>query len=111
MAETDTERHFQVTVERIDDRCVVVFRGELDLHAAGDLGRAIDQVRDAGQPVVIDFAETTFMDSAGIKLLLEAYVAEGRAPQAVTLRCPSDAVTRVLELTGIGDVFRIDRPG
>jgi anti-anti-sigma factor len=99
---------FEVGVESIDGRCVVVFRGELDMDATDDLWRCLDSVRSSGQPVVVDLSGTTFMDSAGIKLLLRAYTAQGQVPEAITLRSPTDAVTRVLDVTGVSDLFRIE---
>jgi anti-sigma B factor antagonist len=99
---------FEVGVESVDGRCVVVFRGELDMDATDDLWRCVDSVRTSGQPVIVDLSATTFMDSAGIKVLLRAYTAQGQVPEAVTLRAPSEAVTRVLEITGVDDLFRFE---
>lgn len=107
----DTSRDkpaFEVDVQSVGGRCVVVFRGELDMDATDDLWRCVDSVRSSGQPVIVDLSGTTFMDSAGIKLLLRAYAAQGQVPEAVTLRAPTDAVTRVLEVTGVRDLFRIE---
>lgn len=108
MASHDGERPFQVALERIDGRCVVVFRGELDLLAADELSQHIEQVRASGQPVILDFSETTFMDSTGIKVLMRTYADHGEVPDAVTLRAPSDAVITTLALAGVDGMFRIE---
>jgi anti-sigma B factor antagonist len=102
------ESRFEVAVERSDGHCVVVFRGELDMNATDDLWQCIDGVRTNGQPVILDMSGTTFMDSAGITLLLRTYVAQGRTADAVTLRAPSDAVKHTLAVSGIGEMFHID---
>lgn len=99
---------FEVGLERSEGQCVVVFRGELDLNAIDPLWHCIEQVRTSGRPVILDLSGTTFMDSAGVNLLLRAYASHGRVVEAVTLRRPSDAVRQTLELTGIDGVFRID---
>jgi anti-anti-sigma factor len=101
---------FEIAIEQVGDHSVVVVRGEVDVGATDALWRCVDSVRSSGRPVVIDLAETTFMDVSGIKVLLHTYAAQGRAPEAVTLRAPTDAVTRVLELTGVDDLFRIEHP-
>jgi anti-sigma B factor antagonist len=103
-----TRPWFEVGVERDDGQDVVVFRGDLDLDATDDLWRCIEQVRTSGRPVVVDFSEATFMDSSGVNLLLRAYAVQGRLPEAVTLRRPSDPVRRTLALTGIDGGFHID---
>jgi anti-anti-sigma factor len=108
MAPNDGERPFQVGLERIDGQCVVVFLGELDLLAVDELWEHIEQVRSSGQPIILDLSGTTFMDSTGIRLLLRAYSADGRVPEAITLRAPSEAVTNTLALAGVDRMFRVD---
>jgi anti-anti-sigma factor len=90
------------------DERVVVFRGELDMAAAGELWRCVERVCGSSRSVTIDLAGTTFMDSSGVNVLLRAYKAQGRVAEGVTLRSPSRAVLHTLALTGIGDMFRID---
>ena len=103
-----SEPGFEAAIEQVGGERVVVFRGDLDLNASEALWRCIEQVRGGGRPVTVDLAETTFMDSSGINVLLRALVVQARADQAVTLRSPSDAVRQTLALTGIWDAFRIE---
>jgi anti-anti-sigma factor len=102
------EPRFDVSVERLDGECVVVFRGELDMSATDELTRCIEKVRSPDRPLIIDLAETTFMDSSGVHVLLRAYRAQGRSPGRVVLRSPSRAVRYILTLTGVGDALVID---
>lgn len=111
MAVHDAERPYQILLDRIDGHCVVVVLGELDLFAADDLWHHIEQVRTSGQPIVLDLAGTTFMDSTGVKLLMRAYDEHGRLPEAVTLRAPSEAVTHTLALAGVDGLFRVEHAG
>lgn len=111
MASHEAERPFEIMLEHIDGQCVVVVLGELDLFSADDLWEHIEQVRTSGQPIILDLAGTTFMDSTGINLLMRAYDEHGRVPEAVTLRAPSEAVTHTLALAGVDGLFRIERPG
>lgn len=99
--------YFSVSVRRVGDDQVVVVDGELDMAAVDPLLSAIDSVYSAGRPLVIDLANTTFMDSSGIKALLSAYVSRGRVPEGVVLHHPSPAVRHVLEMTGLLDVFTL----
>jgi len=103
-----SEPSFDVSIVGVDDDCVVVFRGELDMTATDELWTCIELARRSGRPLTMDLAETTFMDSSGINLLLNAYRAHGQIAEAVTLRSPSDAVRTTLAMAGIGGLFRID---
>lgn len=92
-------------VLRIESRrepgaAVIRLRGELDLAGAPRLAEAVrDEARD-GDPVVLDMSEVTFIDSTGVRTLLDAARAVD-VPMA--LLAPSHRVVRVLELTRLRD--------
>jgi anti-sigma B factor antagonist len=78
----------------------VTLRGELDLATAGRLEAAIEQ---AGSPVMLDLSGLTFMDSTGVRVLLQA--AE-RAPGALRIIPPAGGDALVtMEVTGIAAVL------
>ncbi|HEY8547570.1 MAG TPA: STAS domain-containing protein [Acidimicrobiales bacterium] len=108
MLTTPGEAQFSALIDEVDGRPTVLCRGEIDLSTAGALIWAIRQVTAAGQPVRIDLAATTFMDSAGLKALLQAQTDQHRAGEVVTLSAPSPAVRRVLEMAGVIDDFAIE---
>lgn len=90
------------------DSPVVKAHGEVDMATAPELTEAVTEVLQ-GFPrrLVFDLTEVTFLDSSGIKVLL--YARRGlpeRCP--VVLRRPQPAVLRVLEITGVGDLFLIE---
>ena len=66
---------FDLTVAR-DDRgaCRLTLRGELDLATVPRLEHAL---ANAGEDVVLDLRGLTFMDSTGVRVLLEAAEAAG----------------------------------
>ena len=76
--------------------------GELDVSTARGLESAVDEACGA-QPseLLFDLSELRFMDSAGIAVLLGA----ARRVPSVRLRDPSQAVRRVLEMTGLTQVL------
>lgn len=81
---------------------VLTVAGELDVSTAKTLESAIEQACGA-QPeeLLFDLRELRFMDSAGIAVLLAA----SRKVPSVSLRDPSPAVRRVLEMTGLTTVL------
>jgi len=81
--------------------------GELDLSTAAELEAELAQLRDSGfERVVLDLRKLTFMDSAGVKLLL----AEDRSARAVghdfSLISGPPPIQRVLEITGLDRYLR-----
>lgn len=90
----------------IDDTHVVHVQGEVDLSVAAALRDRIEHVRRNGgdRAVIIDLAEVTFLDSAGLCEL----VRPATHGYAVTLRRPSPPARRVLEFAGVTEVFTLD---
>jgi anti-sigma B factor antagonist len=96
-----TDLDFDLTVER-DERgtCRLMLRGELDLGTAERLERAL---ADAGDDVLLDLRGLTFMDSTGVRVLLEAAEAEHANLRIIA---PAGGDVRVtIEETGIGPLL------
>jgi len=85
---------------------VVRLIGELDMDTAPMLQRLFDR---GGVITVLDLGEVTFIDSSGLSVLLLVN-RERPTSEPLTLRSPSPGVCRVLEITGLLEMFRID-PG
>jgi anti-anti-sigma factor len=71
--------------------------GELDLATSRDLLTAI-RARPGDAPLTLDFSGVTFMDSSGLRALLEAARGRGEGDVLVVLD-PSAQVRRVLEIS------------
>ena len=96
-----------ISIEVADDDTVVV-SGDIDM-AGGPLLDAALAHRDDDRPVILDLAGVSFIDSSGLRSLLDAARrAHGRGTDVV-LRSIGPEVARLLELTGAGSQFRIER--
>lgn len=72
--------------------------GELDLLTSEDLLSAIRANPDAGRPLTLDFSGVSFMDSSGLRALLEG--AKGRDDgDVLVLLDPSPQVRRLLAIS------------
>lgn len=61
---------------------------------------------DGAQELVFDLAALEFLDSSGLRsMVLRGPQGDGR----VVLRSPSSSVSRLLDITGLSDVFVIER--
>jgi anti-anti-sigma factor len=99
----------QIAHDRAGGRHLLVLRGELDMGSAPTLTGLLESLAsDGGDDVVVDLAGVTFVDSSGLKVLLEAHaraVADGRA---VIVRRAGPQVRRVIDLSGIDGVLVFD---
>jgi anti-sigma B factor antagonist len=84
---------------------IVTISGELDSSNAASLEEAIAPTA-AKHPelLVFDLSLLRFMDSAGIAVL----VGVAATVKTVQLRNPSEVVRRVIDLTGLSGVLRIE---
>jgi anti-anti-sigma factor len=78
--------------------------GEIDMDTSSILRRRLE-----ADPAVtvLDLREVTFIDSTGLNVLIHA---NRNRVDGLVLRSPAGAVARVLELSGMDRLFRIERP-
>ena len=85
-------------------QAVLALEGELDVANAADAQKrmlSLDLRR--GAQLVLDLSELTFMDSTGIRVILQAeQYARMHGAELVIVRPPDD-VMRVLELVGLDE--------
>jgi anti-anti-sigma factor len=86
---------FVFRIDESPDVVVAVLEGELDIERADSLVDALAPA--AGRELTIDMKAVTFMDSSGIAALLRLR----QAAASFRVVQPSQAVTRVLELTDL----------
>lgn len=84
---------------------VAALSGELDAAAADLFAAALRAIVPAGQPLILDVDRLSFLDSSGLRVLLELRRHAGDTPASLTLNRRSPGVARVLELLGVHDHF------
>ena len=94
---------------REGDSLVLALRGELDLTSAPVFDRELEQVAlsNPGR-LVIDLSGLSFMDSTGLRALLQAREQASANQQELALRRGPRQVQRVLELTKTDEVFTFE---
>jgi anti-sigma B factor antagonist len=102
----------EVEVRHDAGSAIVTLGGELEFGTAASLRSTFsDLVQQDCDRVVVDMAEVRFMDSSGLSLLVQAkqrFTAQGRGFE---LRSPTQRVIRVIETSGLGDLFAIHGHG
>jgi anti-anti-sigma factor len=90
---------------------VLIVRGDLDVAVGVEFVEAVDKVLAGDQSteeVVIELGEVDFIDSSGLRALLQLRHTYG---DRVQLGAISPAVQRLLELTGTLEHFRLGGTG
>jgi anti-anti-sigma factor len=87
-------------------RVVVAVRGELDMATVGSVECALRRVREAGsRDVVLDLQALTFVDCAGLNVLLAADRDARAEGWNLAILDGSPALERLLEITDLRDHF------
>jgi anti-sigma B factor antagonist len=78
-------------------------KGELDMATAGDLSKVLRGASERADPMVLDLSEVSFMDSSGLRALLEAAgLLEEHRP--IVLLDPSPQVRNLLDISIPGGI-------
>ena len=64
--------------------------------------------QEGADPVVVDLADVHFIDSSGVSLLVQAKQRIESQGGRFVLRRPAHRVKRVLEVSGLAEMFAID---
>lgn len=98
-----------LTVERSGSSAVLGVAGELDAYSSPQLESQISGLTDdAVDQVVLDLSATRFLDSSGLRAILSAQQSLQERDGRLRLRKPSEAVRRLLEITGLDDHFDVE---
>ena len=87
-----------------DDGNRLLVRGEIDAHTAPRLGQALEAIDG---DVVLDLSETDFVDSSGLRVLVQHHQAFAARNASMVIADPSSPVERVFELSSLDDFFDI----
>jgi anti-sigma B factor antagonist len=102
-----TERNGGPLSVDLDDAGVLVVHGDIDV-AGGPTLEASVLTRENHSPIVIDLADVDFIDSSGLRTLLEASRRAGERGTTVNLRNVGPVVHRMLDITGTAERFRLE---
>ena len=88
-----------------DDVCIIPLIGEFDLSNAGEAEALIVAATEGGNPVIIDFSATGYIDSSILSVLVRQSKRVGDDLRIVVPRATH--IRRVFEVTGLLQRFRI----
>jgi anti-anti-sigma factor len=94
---------FSAVISHARDHIVVTIDGDIDLATSPMLQHTLGVI-PAAQRVVIDCTDIGFVDSSGLRVILEDYRRHVSGGGSLQVRCsPSSPMMRLLTITGIVD--------
>jgi len=97
-----------LSVSDFDGYAVVALCGELDLCDTSDVAsHLIAAVAAYGPSIIVDLAGLKFIDSCGLGVLVRVLKQTRESEGDLSLAAPQQQVRRVLEITGLIDVFSV----
>ena len=97
---------FHATVEHDDGHARVRFAGELDLATVAEAEAAVEQARgDGAGPLRLDLSEVTFLDSSGLRLIMEVSRACSADGCRLSIVPGPRGVQRVFAVAGVLDML------
>ncbi len=103
-----TGAELDVTVRKVDSTAVVAVAGEIDVYTSPLLQeRLVEVLRDGFPSIVLDLSAVTFLDSTGLGVLITGLKRCRSAEGDLVLVTAQPNVLKVLEITGLNDVFQV----
>ena len=100
--------NFDIKTEQVDDAYVIALAGEVDLYTAPEFKQQLlDVIGKGGKDVIVDFSDTTFIDSTTLGVLVGGVKRLRTNDGQLSLVCSDRNITKIFEITGLDRVFTI----
>jgi anti-sigma B factor antagonist len=101
--------NFEVKTDQVGDATFVIsLAGEVDLYTAPEFKQQLlDVIGKGAKNVVVDFSDTTFIDSTTLGVLVGGIKRLRGQDGQLSLVCSDRNITKIFEITGLDRVFQI----
>jgi anti-sigma B factor antagonist len=101
--------NFDIKTEQVDGGAYVIsLAGEVDLYTAPEFKQQLlDVIGEGGKDVIVDFSDTTFIDSTTLGVLVGGVKRLRTNDGQLSLVCSDRNITKIFEITGLDRVFTI----
>jgi anti-sigma B factor antagonist len=108
MAQTE----FQVVVRVADGRAVLAPRGDIDAYTGPTLSEHLNAaLAERKGDITLDLSGVAFVDSSGIGVFVAAAKKLRERGDALVLESAPSTVTKLLEMTGVTKLVKLERAG
>ncbi len=99
----------EVTINRQDDKTIVVFAGRLDTPSSQEVSNALEPVvADAKGTIVLDCKDLEYISSSGLRIFLTVRKAAAAQGGTVIVKGMRDAIRNIFMMTGFLNLFQIE---
>ena len=106
----ETTDEFRIEEARRDGLVVLRLHGDLDLASADSVAARLESLSAAGDPVLLDLDNLAFMDSSGLRVVLQAAETSRTSDWRFNLTPGSEQVRNLFASAGVTDRLPIE-PG
>jgi len=101
--------NFDIKTEELGGNAYVIgLAGEVDLYTAPEFKQQLlDVIGKGARKVVVDFSDTTFIDSTTLGVLVGGVKRLRTNDGQLSLVCSDRNITKIFEITGLDRVFTI----
>jgi len=101
--------NFDIKTEQLgNDAYVISLAGEVDLYTAPEFKQQLlEVIGQGGKQVVVDFSNTTFIDSTTLGVLVGGIKRIRGQEGQLSLVCSDRNIAKIFEITGLDRVFTI----
>jgi anti-sigma B factor antagonist len=101
--------NFDIKTEQLGaDAYMISLAGEVDLYTAPEFKQQLlEVIGQGGKEVVVDFSDTTFIDSTTLGVLVGGVKRLRTNGGQLSLVCRDRNITKIFEITGLDRVFTI----
>lgn len=100
---------FRALMTNLENEVVVAVRGEIDMETAPLLWSCLQEaIPAARERLVVDLADTTFIDSTALAVFVRAFKRLRHAGADLVLRSPTPTARKVFTITGLDKVMTIE---
>jgi len=101
--------NFDIKTEQLNSEAYVIsLSGEVDLYTAPEFKQQLlEVIGQGGKEVVVDFTNTTFIDSTTLGVLVGGVKRLRTNDGQLSLVCSDRNITKIFEITGLDKVFEI----
>lgn len=90
-----------IALHRHVGHTLVTVAGEIDIATAPQLRARLTELASSGQPVIVDLAQVSFSDAAGLGVLAAAARQAAAASGSLQLAGPQPQMRRLLAISGL----------
>jgi anti-sigma B factor antagonist len=95
-------------IEKLGKHTVLAARGEIDIAAVPTFRDQLRRlVEDGTSSIVIDLTDVRFIDSAGLRVLVDGLTRARRRDADLRVACPSASLRRTFEISGLDKVMNV----